>query len=119
MKELILVAVGGAVGSVARYYAGGAARAVLPERHYLGTFAVNIIGSFVIGVLFAKVSSLGDDMYLLAAVGFCGGFTTFSALSLEALRLMQSGEVITALLYAAGSVIVGLGACWLGYTTLQ
>lgn len=119
MKELILVALGGAVGSVARYAAGGAVRAVLPERHYLGTFAVNIIGSFLIGVLFAKVSSLGDDMYLLAAVGFCGGFTTFSALSLEALRLMQSGEVMTALLYAAGSVIVGLGACWVGYTALR
>lgn len=119
MKELILVALGGAVGSVARYYAGGAARAVLPERYFLGTFAVNIIGSFVIGALFAKVSSLGDDMYLLLAVGLCGGFTTFSALSLEVLRLIQSGEIMTALLYGSGSVIVGLGACWLGYTALQ
>ncbi|HEY6172217.1 MAG TPA: fluoride efflux transporter CrcB [Candidatus Kapabacteria bacterium] len=119
MKELILVALGGAIGSVARYAAGGAARAVLPERHFIGTFAVNIIGSLIIGALFAKVSSLGDDMFLLAAVGFCGGFTTFSALSLEALRLIQSGEIMTALLYAVGSVIVGLGACWLGYTAFR
>jgi CrcB protein len=119
MKELLLVALGGAVGSVARYAAGGAARAIMGERHFLGTFAVNIIGSLLIGALFAKVSSLGDDMYLLAAVGFCGGFTTFSALSLEALRLIQSGEVMIALLYAVGSIVVGLGACWIGYVIIK
>lgn len=116
MKELILVALGGAVGSVSRYYAGRATAAAIPDKAFLGTFAVNIIGSFLIGVLFAKVSSLGDDMYLLAAIGFCGGFTTFSALSLETLRLIQSGEVMTAFVYAVGSIVVGLGACWVGYS---
>ncbi len=116
MKELILVALGGAVGSVSRYYAGRATAAAIPDKTFLGTFAVNIIGSLLIGVLFAKASSLGDDMYLLGAIGFCGGFTTFSALSLETLRLIQSGEVMTAFVYAVGSIVVGLGACWVGYS---
>lgn len=116
------VAVGGAVGSVARYWLNG----VVSERYGAtfpwGTMAVNVVGSFVIGVLGAltlpegRMSSEARALTTqLLMIGICGGFTTFSSFSLQTLNLVRDREW----LYAGGnillSVILCLLATWLGY----
>lgn len=101
------VALGGAIGSVLRYLtvaAFGAPWAVA---------AVNVAGSFVMGVLFVALSSRAHLSPLLMA-GVLGGFTTFSAFSLDALKLWQSGQTLQAALYVGGSVILSLLAVALG-----
>jgi CrcB protein len=111
MMQVLLVALGGAVGSVARYGVGFAAARWLGVAFPWGTLAVNIAGGLAMGLLAAR--SGGDPMRLLLGVGFLGGFTTFSAFSLETVRLMEHQPGLAAL-YAAASLILSVGACWLG-----
>lgn len=107
IQTLILVALGGAAGSVLRYLAVAAVGAPL------GTFVVNVMGSFAIGVLFVTLGGRGP-LVALFMTGLLGGFTTFSAFSLDALKLWQAGQGGQALLYVAGSVILSLVAVALG-----
>ena len=112
VKEILLAGAGGFAGSALRYAVSAAVVSLPP----VGTFAVNAAGSLAIGVLAAWLPPGGWQVFAMA--GFCGGFTTFSAFSLETVRLMRSGQVGMAAAYAAGSVIVcllfaGLGL-WLG-----
>ena len=99
------VAIGGALGSVLRYLTislvGGP----------MATFAVNVLGSLVIGILFVALS---PRLSPLLMTGVLGGFTTFSAFSLDALRLYEGGQMPQAMLYVAGSVISSLAAVALG-----
>jgi CrcB protein len=101
------VALGGAIGSVLRYLTVSAVSAPL------GTFLVNVVGSFAMGVLFVALSSR-THLSPLLMTGILGGFTTFSAFSLDALKLWQSGQTPTALAYVAGSVLLSLVAIALG-----
>lgn len=101
------VALGGAIGSVLRYLT------VLAAGAPLGTAIVNIAGSFAMGVLFVLLSSRTAISPLLMT-GVLGGFTTFSAFSLDALKLWQSGQMLLALAYISGSVILSLVAVTLG-----
>ena len=81
-------------------------------------FAVNVIGCLIAGVLAGLAEEcelFGPDTRLLVFTGLLGGFTTFSAFGLDALFLLRRGEVATALLYAGGSVVVGLAAAWIGW----
>lgn len=115
---LLVVAIGGASGSVLRYLAG----VFIPPTQGipLGTLAVNVVGSFLIGV-FARmfVAADADQMLRLAlTTGFCGGFTTFSAFSMETIALMQQGKVGRATTYVALSLILGLGATMLGLSVV-
>jgi fluoride exporter len=113
------VAVGGVLGSLARYIAA----LVIPvvAGFPWPTLFVNITGSFIIG-FYATLS--GPDGRLFASTrqrqfvmtGFCGGYTTFSSFSLETVRLLRSGEARTALLYIGVSVVTWLAAVWLGHT---
>jgi CrcB protein len=106
------VAAGGAIGSLARFGVGLA----LPERGGvipLATLLVNVTGSLLIGLLAPTIAARADARAFLM-VGLCGGYTTFSAFSLETVRLMQSGRLGTAMLYTAASVALCLGATWLG-----
>ena len=106
------VAAGGAIGSVARFGVGLA----LPAREGaipLATLLVNITGSLLIGLLAPTIAARADARAFLV-VGLCGGYTTFSALSLETVRLMQTGRVGAAMLYTAASVALCLGATWVG-----
>jgi CrcB protein len=80
-----------------------------------GTLAVNLIGSFAIGVIWVALAGRGAG-HLLLVTGFLGGFTTFSAFSLDTLRLIEGGQVGTALGYVAASVGVSLLACAAGLT---
>ena len=113
----LYVAVGGAVGSVARYLLGPSVQGWAPGTFPVGTLAINVSGSFLIGVILqyaAESSALSAEARMLLAVGFCGGFTTFSAFSWETIRLVQGGEWAKAATYVASSVILSVLATALG-----
>ncbi len=114
-KNFLLVALGGAIGSVLRY---STSLLFTVKDFPVATLIVNIIGSFVIGIVIAF--SIKDQQFLnnwkvFLATGICGGFTTFSAFSAENIMLLQNGKYNLALLYSIISVIAGMAAAWLGY----
>ncbi|MBL8629182.1 MAG: fluoride efflux transporter CrcB [Rhodospirillaceae bacterium] len=110
----VWVAVGGAIGSVARYGVGQWAASAMGSAFPWGTLIVNVVGSFIIGAVGGS-TALPDHLRLLIAVGVCGGFTTFSAFSLQTLTLMQAGAWPQAGLNILGSVLLCLVAVWLGF----
>lgn len=103
---LPLIALGGAAGSVLRYLMVSAIGAPL------GTAAVNVLGSLAIGVLFVLLGREGWQFFLLT--GLLGGFTTFSAFSLDTLKLIEAGQPLQAAAYVLGSVVLSLIAVALG-----
>lgn len=103
---LPLIALGGAIGSILRYLMVTAIGAPL------GTVAVNLVGSFAIGVLFVLIPREGWQLFLMT--GLLGGFTTFSAFSLDTLKLIQQGQTLQAALYVLASVALSLIAVALG-----
>jgi len=114
-----LVAFGGLVGSVARFWLSGAVQRLNGSDFPVGTLAVNVLGSFVIGVVMAlslERGTLGPAVRLCLTVGFCGGFTTMSTFSYETLALVRDGQVEFALGNMAASVGGSVLATWLGYT---
>ncbi|MEJ8818231.1 fluoride efflux transporter CrcB [Lacibacter sp. H407] len=119
LKNFLLVGLGGAAGSMLRYaFSVWLKHASFP----LATFLVNIIGSFVIGLVFAyalRSESFAINWRLFLAAGICGGFTTFSAFSLESLSLLQQQRIGMFFLYVIGSLLLGLAATWLGYSLLK
>lgn len=109
MSPMISVALGGALGAVMRYAMG------LVVGFPIGTMVVNILGSFAIGTLWVVLAARGLQGWTpFLITGLLGGFTTFSAFSLDALRLVEAGRLWGALGYVFGSVIVSLLACALG-----
>ena len=113
MMQALLVAVGGAAGSLARYGVGLAAARWLGLSFPWGTLAVNILGGFAMGVVAARVGPESIGLRLALGVGLLGGFTTFSAFSLDVVRLMPHQPALAAL-YVALSVLLSVGACWTG-----
>ncbi len=115
--NFLLIAIGGAAGSVLRY---GCSRLLNTPSFPYGTLAVNIIGSFLIGVLWAFFSKEADEeKRLLLITGFCGGFTTFSAFSLEGLQLLQQSKFTTFFLYTFATIIFGIAATYTGFKLIQ
>lgn len=109
--NIVLVAIGSGVGGGCRYLMTHFYQHLgYGAKFHLATFSVNLIGSLLIGVLFHYVSkgALGERYNLLLLTGFMGGFTTFSSFSLDNLRLLQQGQVLTAFLYALSSLLAGL-----------
>ena len=116
MKNFLLVFVGGGLGSGLRYLISKYLNSNLGS-FPLGTFAVNIIGSLIIGLVLgyaAKENSLSHNQVLLLATGFCGGFTTFSAFAQENFQLLKTGDIMQFSIYTIGSIVVGLLAVFLG-----
>lgn len=112
---LLQVAIGGALGASGRYLANVTLTRAFGAGFPWGTLAVNIVGSFIMGVLVIVLAKKGANAYApLLLTGMLGGFTTFSAFSLDALTLFERGQVATALGYVVGSVILSLGAVILG-----
>jgi CrcB protein len=115
--KLLLIALGGAGGSVLRFLSSN-----LINRHFTGafpaaTFVVNIIGCFIAGLLVGYITnyfSNNENLRLLLLTGFCGGYTTFSAFAVENMRLFQTNHPLTALGYIFLSVLIGLAAVWGG-----
>lgn len=118
MKALLLVGLGGFVGSIARYQLGGwVLHLTAQERFPYSTFALNVAGCLVAGVLAGlaeRYALFSAEARLFLFTGLLGGFTTFSAFGLDAMYLVRRGEPAVAALYAGASVIVGIGAVWLG-----
>lgn len=116
IKSFALVGLGGAIGSMIRY---GIYKLMTSGQTIFpwGTFLINVIGCFIIGVIMGastKEGWLQESTTLLLATGFCGGFTTFSAFALENVSLMEKQFFSTALLYTVVSVLVGIIVCKLG-----
>ncbi len=116
-QNLFIVFVGGGLGSVARYLTGIYVSKFWHSTFPIGTFSINIIGCFIIGVVYGlseKYGWLTPQLRLLLATGFCGGYTTFSTFALENLRLLQTNQLIPFFLYALLSFVLGLFAVWGG-----
>jgi CrcB protein len=117
MNTIIAVAIGGAAGSVARYLTQVWCGKLFGTDFPWGTFAVNVLGSLVMGILielFALRWSVDPVMRAFLTVGILGGYTTFSSFSLDVLTLIQRGDVLTAGTYILTSVIVSLAAIFGG-----
>lgn len=115
IKSLLLVGLGGALGSMMRF---GTGLLIGPRSFPVSTLIVNAIGSLIIGLVLAyslKNGQFANNWKLFLAAGICGGFTTFSAFSFESLELLQSGKVGMFILYTAGSLMIGIIAVWVGF----
>ncbi|MET9672803.1 fluoride efflux transporter CrcB [Streptomyces sp. NPDC006482] len=110
----LLVVVGAAVGAPLRYLTDRAARARYGSAFPWGTLAVNVVGSFALGLLTGVAST---RLHLLLGVGLCGALTTYSTFSYETLKLYEGGAKGYAALNVTGSLAAGLGAVWLGVET--
>lgn len=118
----LLIALGGALGSVARFASVTYLTPLFNYKFPVGTFIVNIVGSFLIGVayvLFVETANVSPMYRMFFITGVLGGFTTFSSFSLEMLQLWQQGYVLNAMLYAIGSVVLGLLMAFAGMALTQ
>lgn len=116
MKSILFVGLGGFAGSILRYLISKAVSNATITAFPIGTFIVNIIGCFLIGLLYAisdKYGILNQEWKLLLTVGLCGGFTTFSTFANESLLLLKSGNLLYFLLYTSLSVLIGIFATFL------
>jgi CrcB protein len=122
-QSALLVALGGAIGSVARWAAVFLVGQQVGLAFPWGTLTVNLIGSFLIGAIgeLARTASLGvtPDVRTFLVIGCLGGFTTFSSFSFETLGLFQRGAAGPAFAYAVGSVALGLVAAWVGFSAAR
>ncbi len=117
MKNLLLVGLGGGIGSMARYLCQRWISVPFLHPFPWGTFAVNMIGCLLIGIFWGlsfKTFDGNESWKLFLMTGLCGGFTTFSAFSLEGIGLIREQKMLLFFLYAAGSVIGGLLLTWIG-----
>lgn len=117
MKELFIIASGGAVGAVFRYLFSNSIYSLFGRTFPYGTLGVNFFGSFFIGVFFVLLTekmTLGSDFRAFIMIGLLGAFTTFSTFSLETLLLIQEGQLTKAVLNIFLSVLLCLFATWLG-----
>ena len=117
-KDILFVGIGGGIGSILRYLTSHLlARYAQAQWLFLGTFAANIIGCFLIGLFAGWMLTryLENQFFrLLFIVGFCGGYTTFSTFAFENLRLFESQQWLLLALYTLVSVVVGIWMVWLG-----
>lgn len=118
MKELLLVGIGGFIGSISRYlvHLFMASRFVTPFP--VGTFTVNLVGSLLIGVImgiFERYDWLTHEWRIFLAIGFCGSFTTFSTFAFENVHLLRESNYLHLLAYVSLSVILGMVLVWVGY----
>jgi CrcB protein len=117
LKNILTVMLGSGIGGALRFISSEYIKQLVPTRFPLSTFVVNLMGCFIIGIIYAismKGNQDSNGMKLLLATGFCGGFTTFSAFTSENLELIRSGNQLTALFYILTSVVLGILATYFG-----
>lgn len=122
MAHILIVALGGAVGASLRHLVNLATLRMLGPNFPWGTLTVNVLGSFLMGIFIeVLVRRLGDsqELRLLVATGLLGGFTTFSAFSLDVALLWERGDGIAATLYAASSVVFSIAALFAGLAFIK
>lgn len=116
--NILAVGLGGLLGSIARYLISHYFTQSNNGQFPWATTLVNIIGSIIIGILFAyfeKGINVSNEVKLLLTVGFCGGFTTFSTFSLEFIKLLESGNLYTAGIYLLLNVFFSISLCLIAY----
>ena len=116
MKHLLLIALGGAGGALCRYGLVNLINQFDHGKFPLGTLTVNVIGSFLIGIMYVLIAerlSLHPDWRSIIIVGFLGAFTTFSTFSLEVITLLEHGQLTTAATYIASSLLICFLVAWL------
>lgn len=114
--KILLVGIGGSLGSMLRYVSAKTIDARLNSSFPYGTLTVNLIGSFIIGLLFALVAKRtnSENWNVFFGAGFCGGFTTFSAFALENMTLLNQKMLATSMLYIISTLALGLLAVFIG-----
>jgi CrcB protein len=120
MQTYLWIGLGGALGSVARHWCNGLVATVAGVAFPWGTLVINVLGSVVIGFAAATMQDggrfpVGNDARLFLMVGICGGYTTFSAFSLQTLTLIQGGQWLPAAGNIGLSLVLCIGGAWLGY----
>ena len=120
IRNILIVGLGGAIGAMMRYGVTLICNAIQWSSD-LGTFLVNIIGSFAMGLLvgWSEANSTQTSWLLMATVGICGGFTTFSTFSMQSLSLLQQGKYSMAVLYILGTVMVCIVMAAIGYWIMK
>ena len=117
IRTLLLVGIGGGVGSIVRYVTTNLAQKYLASFLPYGTLIANILGSFLIGVFMAYLlEHTSQNFKLLLITGFCGGYTTFSTFSYENFNYLQNGQIVMFLFYGFGSIAASLLAVFVGYS---
>ena len=122
IKNILLIGLGGSIGSIARYFVSRLNNNVEWLSVPIGTLAVNVIGSFLIGFLIGvseKSPILTVELRMFLMVGLCGGFTTFSSFTGENLMLMRNGQFLPLFLYTGLSILLGFTAVYLGYISTK
>jgi len=120
--KLLYIALFGLLGVLSRYFVFLRIEKLLNTPFPYGTFLINLIGSFLIGVVYIlgiERALISEDIRIGIIVGFLGGFTTFSTYSLDVIRLIEKGEVLTAIVYASLSPIVGIGSAFFGIMLIR
>ena len=122
INNILLVGLGGGLGSIARYLCQRWALRAFPHSFPLGTFAVNVAGCFLIGLFWGmtfRTFQSNENWKLFLMTGICGGFTTFSAFTLEGIGLLKEQKPGLFLLYLGGSVVMGLVATYAGMKIIR
>lgn len=121
-KDILMVGLGGGVGSVARFLCQRFVHTWYPHAFPFGTLIVNFLGCFLIGLLLGlmeKGSIVKPEWKLLLVTGFCGGFTTFSAFAAENIQLLRDGRLFYFTMYTVGSVVLGILAAFAGLSLVK
>jgi len=116
MDRYFWVAAGSALGGMARFWLTQMGAVWWGAEFPWGTLVINLVGSVVIGMVAGLGGAVSNSMRLLLMTGVCGGFTTFSAFSLQNVELIENGQVVSALGYIAASVLLCVAGCWAGYS---
>lgn len=122
MKLLLAVALGGAVGAVGRFLVMSGVGSWLGHGFPWGTFAVNLVGSFILGAVLeigALHWSMPPEVRAFVVVGLLGAFTTFSTFSMDTYYLIDRGQIVSAVAYVAGSVVLCVIGFWAGIALLR
>lgn len=122
IRLILLVGTGGFLGTVARFLTSRYFAAYFPSSFPYGTFVVNVVGCFLIGLIYGiseKGNFMSTEWRLILTVGFCGGFTTFSAFAAENLAMLRDSELFNSFLYTGSSIFLGLLATFAGIMLIK
>ncbi|NVO01687.1 MAG: fluoride efflux transporter CrcB [Bacteroidetes bacterium] len=122
MRSILLVGLGGFIGSIARYLIAAIIQNKSTSIFPIGTLMVNIVGCLLIGLFLGlsdKQNIISPELRLFLTIGFCGGFTTFSSFTNDNVQLINSGALLQVLLYTGLSVIVGIAATYIGFLIVK